>query len=141
MKTLLLAFAIFSSALAFAQQKGAIYGTKPNGSEIIEASKLDAFMGNKTRISTTIRGVVVKVTQAKGGWFTINAGSGKLIAVHFTKYDITIPASLVGHTVVVGGVAARQFAADDSQHIVGQKAQHATNPKELTFEATGLMVE
>jgi len=140
MKTLLLAIAIFSSTITFAQ-KGKIYGSKPNGSEVIEASKLNAFMDTKPRISTTIRGVVVKVTKTKGGWFTINAGNGKVIAAHFSKYDVTIPTSLAGHTVIAEGVAARQFMADDSQHLAGQKAQHATNSEELTFEVTGLQIE
>jgi hypothetical protein len=140
MKTLLLAIAILSSSFAFAQ-KGKIYGSKPNGGEIIETSKLDSFMGNKTRITTSIRGVVVKVTKTKGGWFTINAGGGKLIAAHFSKYDVTIPKSLAGHTVMAEGVAERQFAADDSQHLAGQKTQHANNSKQLTFEVTGLQVE
>jgi hypothetical protein len=145
MKTLLLAFAIFSSSFAFAQHTplshGTIYGSRPNGTEVIEASKLDAFMDTKPRISTTIRGVVVKVTKTKGGWFEISAGNGKVIAAHFSKYDVTIPTDLAGHTIIAEGIAARQFAADDSQHLAGQKAQHATNSKELTFEVTGLMVE
>jgi len=140
MKTLLLAFAIFSSSFVFAQ-KGKIYGSRPNTGEVIEAQNLDAFMGTKTRISTSIRGVVVKVTKTKGGWFEISAGHGKVIAAHFSKYNVTIPTSLAGHTVVTEGVAARQFMADDSQHLAGQKSQHATNSKELTFEVTGLMVE
>jgi Domain of unknown function (DUF4920) len=141
MKTLMLAFAILSSSFAFAQQKGKIYGSKPNGSEVIEASKLDAFMDTKPRISTTIRGVVVKVTKTKGGWFDIDAGNGKTIAAHFTTYNITIPTDLKGRTVIVEGVAARQFMADDSQHIAGEKAQHTTNSKQLTFEVTGLLVD
>jgi hypothetical protein len=141
MKILLFALAIFSSSLVFAQHKGSIYGAKPNGSEVIEASKLDAFMDTKPRISTTIRGLVVKVTKSKGGWFSISAGKGRVIAAHFSKYNVTIPTSLAGHIVIAEGVVERQFAADDSQHLAGQKAQHATNSKELTFEVTGLQVE
>ncbi|MHB8207756.1 DUF4920 domain-containing protein [Mucilaginibacter sp.] len=141
MKILLLALAIFSSSFAFAQKKGDIYGEKPNGTEVIEASKLDAFMDTKPRISTTIRGVVTKVIKSRGGWFTIDAGGRKVITVHFSKYNIDVPIRLAGHTVIVEGVAERQFAADDSQHIVGQKTQHANNPKGLTFEATGILVE
>jgi len=144
MKTLLLALTIFTSTLTYAQHsatRGTIYGSKPNTAELIAAPKLDAFMGTKTRISTTIRGVVTKVTKTKGGWFEIAAGNGKTIAVHFSKYDITIPEDLKGQTVVVEGVAARQFLADDSQQIAGEKTQHANNPKQLTFEATGLVVD
>jgi len=140
MKTLLLAISILSSTVAFAQKKGDVYGQKPNGSEIIAAYRLDTFMDTKPRISTTIKGVVVKVTKTKGGWFTIDAGKGKLIAAHFSKYAVTIPTNLAGHTIIAEGVAARQFAADDSQHLAGQKAQHADNSKQLTFEVTGLQV-
>ena len=141
MKTLLLAISILSSTVAFAQRKGDVYGEKPNGSEIIEAYRLDAFMDTKPRISTTIRGVVTKVIKSRGGWFNIDAGGGKVITVHSAKYNVDVPTRLAGHTVIVEGVASRQFAADDSQHIVGQKTQHATNPKGLTFEATGIQVE
>jgi hypothetical protein len=140
MKTLLLALAIFSSSFAFAQ-KGKIYGSRPSTGEVIEAHNLDAFMGTKPRVSTSIRGVIVKVTKTKGGWFEISAGHGKVIAAHFSKYDVTILTNLVGHIIIAEGIAARQFMADDSQHLAGQKSQHAANSKELTFEVTGLMVE
>jgi hypothetical protein len=145
MKTLLLALTIFTSTFTFAQHTplphGMVYGSKPSTVELIDATKLDSFMGTKTRISTSIRGVVVKVTKTKGGWFEIAAGNGKTIAAHFAKYGIIIPTDLKGRTVIVEGVAARQFMADDSQQIVGEKTQHATNSKQLTFEATGLMVD
>lgn len=140
MKTLLFAIAIFSSSVAFAQ-KGKIYGSKPNGAEIIEASKLDAFIGTKTRVTTTIRGVVVKVTKPRGGWFTIEAGNGRLITAHFAKYGINLPANLAGHTVVVDGIAERQFIADDSQHLAGEANHHGNNSKDIAFEVNGLQIE
>ena len=145
MKTLLLALTIFISTQCFAQHTplphGMVYGSKPNTTELIPAAKLDSFMNTKSRISTAIRGVVVRVTKPKGGWFEMAAGNGKTIAVHFAKYNITIPADLKGRTVIIEGVASRQFMADDSQQIVGEKTQHANNPKQLTFEATGLIVD
>jgi hypothetical protein len=63
-------------------------------------------------------------------------------------YDTSIPTSLSGRTVIVEGVAQKQFIADDGQHFAGDtvtgKKQHQvkTNPKQsITFEVSGLMVD
>ena len=153
MKALALIFSLLFSLSAFAQKQtplphGMIYGTKPDSSAMQEATKLEAFMGKKTRISTTIKGRVIKVTKQKGGGFTIDAGKGKIIAAHFKNYDVTIPKALSGRYIITQGVAAKQFMADDLQHFAGDtvtgKKQHTTktNAKHvLSFEVTGLMVE
>ncbi|WP_183568037.1 DUF4920 domain-containing protein [Mucilaginibacter sp. SP1R1] len=127
---------------------GMVYGQKPNITALMKADTLEAFMGKKTRISTTIRGKVTKVLHQKGGWFELDAGSGKTIAAHFKNYDVTIPADLVGRWVIMEGVAQKQFIADDLQHLAGDtvtgKKQHQvkTNDKRrLTFEVKGLFVD
>ena len=144
---------ILSALVSFAQKPkslahGKIFGSKPDTTAIVNASKLEAFMDKKVRISIAIRGKVIKVTKQQGGWFDIDAGNGKVIAVHFKTYNITIPNDLRGRTIVAEGVAAKQFIADDQQHFAGDtvtgKKQHSvkTNPKQrLTFEVNGLMVE
>lgn len=144
---------ILSAQVSFAQKSqplthGKIFGSKPDTTAIVSASKLEAFMGKKARITTTIRGFVLKVTKQQGGWFDIDAGNGKVIAAHFKIYNITIPKDLKGRTIIAEGVAAKQFIADDGQHFAGDtvtgKKQHSvkTNPKQrLTFEVKGLMVE
>ena len=126
---------------------GAVYGVKPNTTAMIDASKLETYMGNKVSISTTIKGKVLKVTKTKGGWFTIDGGNGKVIAAHFTDYKITIPTSLQGKTIIAEGVAQKQFIADDSQTFAGDtvkgKKQHSvkTNAKRVVaFTVKGLMV-
>ncbi len=153
MKALSVFFVLFFPAITFAQTHqplphGKIFGSKPDTTAIVNATKLEAFMGKKARISTTIRGKVLKVTKQKGGWFDIDAGNGKVIAAHFKTYNITIPEDLNGRTIIVEGVAAKQFIADDQQHFAGDtvtgKKQHTvnTNPKQrVTFEVKGLMVE
>jgi hypothetical protein len=127
---------------------GMVFGTKPVNSQVIPAWRVEAFMDKKTRISTTIRGRVIKVTKAKGGWFEVDAGKGKIIAAHFKNYGVTIPTALKGKIVLIEGVAEKQFIADDLQHFAGDtvngKKQHLvkTNPlRRLTFEVTGLMVD
>jgi len=153
MKPTALLIAILFSLVARAQTRpalphGAIFGTRPDTAGMMDASKLEAYMDTKPRISTTIRGRVIKVTKTKGGWFQIDAGKGKTISAHFKTYNVTIPMSLQGHTVIIEGVAEKQFIADDLQHLAGDtvngKKQHTikTNPKRrLTFEVKGMMVE
>lgn len=105
-------------------------------------------MDQKVRISVAIRGRVLKVTQSKGGWFTIDAGNGRIISAHFKNYDVTIPTALAGRTVVLDGVAQKQFIADDQQHFAGdtvkgkKQSQVKANAKRgLTFEVSGMIVD
>ncbi|MDN5283869.1 MAG: hypothetical protein JWR38_143 [Mucilaginibacter sp.] len=153
MKLYLFPAVLLLSTTVLAQQHtvlphGMIYGQKPDTVAMMAATKVEAFMGKKTRISTTITGRVIRVTRQKGGWFELDAGSGKIIAAHFKNYNINIPADLAGRRVIIEGVAAKQFIADDLQHLAGDtvvgKKQHKvkTNPKrELTFEVKGLLVD
>ena len=141
MKPITLLFALLFSVAAKAQQH-TVYGTNPSRVGMMDASKVGAFMGNKPRISTTLQGRVIKVTKTAGGWFELDAGNGKIIEAHFKLYNINVPASLAGHTVIAEGVVARQFVADDKQHLAGSSQPPQTNKpsQNLTFEVTGLEV-
>ena len=153
MKSLYLSTALLFSINAWAQQHtalphGTVYGTKPDVTSMMPAKNLETYMGTRTRINTTIEGKVIKVTKTKGGWFELDAGNGKIINAHFKDYAVTIPTDLKGRTVIIEGVAQKQFIADDGQHFAGDtvtgKKQHSinANPKQsLTFEVSGLMVD
>jgi hypothetical protein len=149
---LLFFFLLFSAALQAQKHThlphGMVFGTNPDTSNMMAASKLQAYMDNRVRVSTTIEGKVIKVTKAKGGWFEVDADDGKIIAAHFKVYNIMLPTDLAGRTVIIEGVAQKQFIADDLQHFAGDtvtgKKQHTvkTNPKRvLIFEVNGLMVD
>ena len=151
--TFLLLFALLFSLFASAQKQtapvhGRIYGDKPDTTGVMPADKVEEFMANKIRVSVAVRGKVLKVTKSKGGWFTIDEGNGSIISAHFKNYDVNIPASLAGKTVILDVVAQKQFIADDQQHFAGdtvtgkKQSQVKTNPKRrLTFEVKGMMVE
>lgn len=153
MKISVLLMALLMSAMVFAQKHiplphGMVYGQKPDTVAMMTASKVEAFMGKKTRISTTIEAKIIKVTKEKGGWFDMDAGGGKVIAAHFKDYNITLPKQLAGRTVIIEGVAEKVFIADDLQHLAGDtvvgKKQHTvkTDPKrKVTFEVKGLLVD
>jgi hypothetical protein len=152
MKAIIMVYAFLVPVLCIAQKQtplahGTVFGTKPNTTAMLKASEVESFMGKKTRISTTIHGQVIRVTQPKGGWFEIDAGNGKIIAAHFKVYNITIPEDLKGRTIIAEGVAEKQFIADDQQHFAGdnekdKKPNDKINPKQkVTFEVSGLRVE
>lgn len=150
MKSTTFLFALLFSVSVFAQKhtpmpQGTVYGTKPDNAAMVTASNLEAYMDKKSRVSTTIRGRVVKVTKPKGGWFEIDAGKGKVIAAHFSNYNITLPEDIKGKYVIAEGIAAKQFIADDMQHLAGDAATskkgHATKDQQISFEVKGLLVE
>jgi hypothetical protein len=126
---------------------GMAFGQKVNTQDAMPASKVEAFMGNKSRISTTLTGKVLTVEKEKGGWFDLDAGNGKILKVHFKNYDVTIPKDLKGRSVIIQGVAQKLFIADDLQHFAGDtvkgKQQHnvkVNSKQRVEFEATGLLV-
>ena len=144
MKTiyLLLLLFLFSFSLS-AQDKplhGKVYGNKP-GAAIVDADKLESYLGERSRKETTIKGKVLNVVKEKGGWFTIDAGNGKTIAAHFAKYDVEIPAGLKGCTVVVEGIVQRQSALTSQQPLAGEKQASDKTTNKLSIEVTGIMVE
>jgi pectate lyase len=147
MKTIFLLQALLFSFATFAQTgkqlpHGTYFGRKPDETVVVNAEKLQAFMAQKPRITIAVKGKVAKVIKEKGGWFDLDAGSGKVIAAHFKDYNINIPANLKGHTVIVEGVAQKQIVSDDQQHFAGaNQPKTKDKPNQLTFEATGLMVE
>jgi len=121
---------------------GMVFGSKPSTVSLMPAQNLESFMGKRTRTTAAISGKVIKVTKSKGGWFTLDAGNGRTIAAHFKNYNVVLPEEIKGREVIISGVAAKQFMADDQQELAGAK-QHSTKidpKKRLSFEVVGLMV-
>ena len=151
MKATFLLLAVLFSFSVYAQKTslhGKIYGARPDTTGVIAASKAESSMDKKTRISAALKGRVIKVTREKGGWFELDGGRGKIIEAHFKDYNISIPTTLKGKTVIIDCVVQKQFIADDQQHFAGdtvkgkKQSQVKTNPKRrLTLEVNGLMVE
>lgn len=143
------AFLLMISGLsAFAQQPaklphGMVFGTKPSTVGLMPASKLDSFMGKRTRISTAIVGKILKVTNVKEGWFLMDAGNGKVIDARFKREGVSLPPNIKGREVIMSGVATKQFNAFDAQRQAGSKPsskKQVNSPQPISFEAIGLMV-
>jgi hypothetical protein len=148
MKTTILLLFTLISLPVFAQKPrgpvhGQTYGSKADTSGAMDVLKLKDFMGKKARVRVAIRGKIQRVTKEKGGWFTIDEGHGRAINAHFKDYNVAIPKSLEGRTVIVDGVASKEFSADDQQHYAGN-AVHGKKPARpgaVSFEVSGLYVD
>jgi len=153
MKLIVLLISILIANVAIAQKHvplphGMVFGEKPDTAALMQASKLETFMGKKTRVTTAITGKVIKVAKEKGGWFELNAGNNRVIDAHFSNAGISLPKQLAGRTVIISGIAAKQFIANDLQHMAGDtvngKKQHKVNAnsdRKISFEVKGLMVD
>lgn len=153
MKSILPLIALLFTLSGFAQKPvplphGMVFGTKPDTTAMMPTDKVEAFMGKRTRLVTTLRGKVIEVTNPKGGWFTVDAGKGKTIRAHFQNVGITLPKDLKGRIIIMEGAAAKQFIADDMQHMAGDTMVGKKNPnsksvpkRSLVFEVKGLMVD
>ncbi|RZA00309.1 MAG: DUF4920 domain-containing protein [Sphingobacteriaceae bacterium] len=122
---------------------GMVFGDKPDTSNSMAASKLRDFIGVKKRISTVLKGTIVKVTKEKGGWFELDAGDNNTISAHFKNYNVTLPAAIKGRVVIIDGVAKRQFSAAKDQHFAGDTITYKTGGqlhRKIDFEVKGLMV-
>jgi hypothetical protein len=127
---------------------GMVFGIKPSVVAPVPATQLESLMARKTRFNTAVSGKILKVTKPKGGWFLMDAGNGKTIKAHFKNYNVNLPAAIKGRTVIIQGVAQKQFIADDLQHFAGDtvkgKKQHTvyTDPKQrIDFEVRGLIID
>lgn len=149
MKTLGLMICLAFATMAQAQQKlphGSVYGARPNTTQVIAANRLEDWMAQRPRVSATIKGRLIKVTNARGGWFEMDGGRGRVIEAHFNRSGVNLPKNLAGKTVVVDGIAQKQMIAADKQHFAGDRANghqpevNANSKKQITFEAKGLMV-
>ncbi len=126
---------------------GMVYGGKPSTVALMRADSVEEAMGKKARTSASVVGTVLEVTKEQGGWFTMDAGQGRVIRAHFKNYKVKLPKALKGREVIMQGVATKQFIADDAQPLAGDtvtgKKQHQvkTDPKKrILFEVAGLMI-
>lgn len=143
MKALTLLFALVISVAAGAQQTphGTIYGTRPSSAGAMDASKVAAFMGNKPRVNAVMKGKIIKVTKAAGGWFELAGTDGKVIQAHFKTAGINLPQSLAGRYVIAEGTVSKQFTADAMQHHPGDTKAKDSSTSGFSFEVTGLEVD
>ncbi|MES2275387.1 MAG: DUF4920 domain-containing protein [Bacteroidota bacterium] len=123
---------------------GTVFGSKPGHTGLVTAANLDNYMGKRTRIKATVSGRITLITKAKGGWFDVDAGHGRIITAHFKNYGINLPANLKNRYILMEGIAQKQLVADDHQHYAGgngsRNGSKPANKQLLMFEVSGLEV-
>lgn len=146
MKSLCTIVCLAAVLSASAQPKTAhnmVYGRKPDTKQMMQATQVENYLGKRTRISTTLQGRMIKVTNPRGGWFDMDAGNGHTISAHFSDPKVNLPVMLKGKTIIAEGVIQKQLTPDEGQHFAGggsQKHEKVDPNRMLTFEVKGMRV-
>lgn len=166
-KSILLAVAISTSAVAFAQETsqkkfappagnaivGDTYGAGVDSSvesKAITVEKLGKKLKkeNKKLENVAIKGKVTDVCEKKGCWLTIQTEDNSQFFVKMKDYAFFVPTALKGKNVVLEGNAERKVISVDEQKHYAEDAKKPqseieaiTKPKEeVRFVANGIKV-
>jgi hypothetical protein len=142
------------SGAAFAQDirpaaKGVTYGAAITTKNAIPVSKLETKMGTKETFETRVSGKVVEVCVKKGCFMKLETSGGDPMMVKFKDYGFFVPANLVGKNVTIEGVARQEVMsverqkhyAEDMKKSAEEIARITEPKKQVTFEATGVVVK
>jgi hypothetical protein len=165
LKVLLLAAALSTSALAFAQESktfgppagNAVIGDTYGGgiasnaeSKAVSVDKLSKKLkkDNKKAENVAVKGKVVDVCDKKGCWLTIQTEDNSQFFVKMKDYAFFVPTALKGKNVVMEGTAERKVTSVDEQKHYAEDAKKPqaeidaiTSPKEeIRFVANGIKV-
>ena len=129
-------------------KKGQTYGAAVDETKALAMTDLAAAMGRADSVKVALVGQAASVCQVKGCWMTLPTADGKEMRVRFRDYGFFVPANLVGHRVVVQGMAHRQTVpAAELQHYAqdaGKSAKEVAaitqDEQQLTFMADGVKV-
>lgn len=165
LKVLLLAAALSTSSLAFAQESktfgppagNAVIGDTYGGgiasnaeSKAVSVDKLSKKLkkDNKKAENVAVKGKVVDVCDKKGCWLTIQTEDNSQFFVKMKDYAFFVPTALKGKNVVMEGTAERKVTSVDEQKHYAEDAKKPqaeidaiTTPKEeIRFVANGIKV-
>jgi hypothetical protein len=124
------------------------YGDKITAQGAVTVTELNKSMEGKTELQAKVEGVVLEVCQTKGCWMTMENGDGTKMRVTFKDYGFFVPKDISGKTVVIEGIAKvttttveeLRHYAEDAGKSKEEIAQITKAKKELTFEASGVIV-
>ncbi len=126
------------------------YGEPINTEGAIQASNLQAELGELDSAYFKVAGTITKTCARKGCWMTIDTGNGETMRVTFKDYGFFVPKEGVeGSTAVFEGLAKRKVTSVDMlQHFAEDEGKseeeiaNITEPKEeLVFIANGVVIE
>jgi hypothetical protein len=150
MKKTILALAAFLMAAGLQAQtaKTSSYGEVITPEKSISVQRLPGMVKEGDTLKIKVEGTVKSVCQKKGCWMKMDMGNDQTMMVHFKDYGFFVPKDCSGKKLVMEGIAfidvttvdqLRHYAEDAGK----SKEEIATiteAEKELTFEATGVLI-
>lgn len=125
------------------------YGEEFDVSGAIPAGQLAALSPEELDNEVVIETQIIECCRKKGCWMKVDMGEGKTMRVTFKDYGFFVPLHADGRKAIMRGVAymdtidvelLRHFAEDAGQS--QEEIEAITEPEyELTFEATGVLIE
>jgi hypothetical protein len=144
--TLLLAFCFHSVAQ---KGKSATYGGKiTDPSKAYDVRRLPVLVNEGDTVKAIVKGTVNSVCQKKGCWMKMDMGNNQTMMVHFKDYGFFVPKDCSGKKITMEGiafidvtpVAQLRHYAEDAGKSPEEIAKITDDEKELTFEASGVIL-
>lgn len=139
--------AVEASALSESAWKS--YGADINSEMVVDAAKLPAMAAAEDSLFVTVKGEALSSCSQKGFWIKVKLPDGKEMRVTFKEYAFFVPKDLEGEEVIFKGIftqkindveTLRHYAQDAGASL--EEIEQITRPeKELSFEATGVLVK
>lgn len=129
-------------------KSGMTFGEKTVAKGAISAdSVLTIFKGDKTTADIKVMGKVIDVCKAEGCWLRMETSSGPML-IKMKDHAYFVPLAMNGKTIVATGsasyketsVATLKHYAEDAGKSKAEIAAITTAKKEVTMDATGILV-
>ena len=126
------------------------FGDQITAEGAISPAELTSSMEGKNEIELVkVKGDVTSVCKKKGCWMKMDMGDGNEMRITFKDYGFFVPKDCDGKIAVIQGKAyIQETPVDELQHYAQDAGKSEaeiaaiTEPKrELTFEATGVIIE
>ena len=125
------------------------FGAEVNPEGAIQMAEFLTMMEGKDSAEVTIKGNISKVCQKKGCWMDMETADGQTMKVTFKDYGFFVPKNCGGKEAIMTGkakmetidVATLQHYAEDAGKSQDEIAAITEPETQLTFEATGVIIQ
>jgi hypothetical protein len=125
------------------------FGELISEQELVNPSEMITLVVENGTFEGKILGEIKEVCVKKGCWLTMDLPNGESMRVTFKDYAFFVPTNSQGFPIILDGVATmtttdvetlRHFAEDQGKTV--EEVAAITEPKrEITFEATGVIIK
>ncbi len=132
------------------QHKDSFYGEKIDHADLISSTELNEILNENSEAQVKLEAEILTTCKMKGCWMTVKLDNGDEMRVTFKDYGFFVPKDSVdGKKTIIAGtikkdvtdVEALKHFAQDSGETPEEIAKIVEPKKELTFIATGVIIE